>query len=495
MATAKDTFLRKGRWVDYLDEGGGMTFLTHQGKPFKTMGKRGIYTAIKGLQQALGYVGETSEIWTRLALRERALRQGKSPHEATWIARNYIDFNQGGNFAKALDTGIPYLNAGVQGTRGIFRALADRPTDTLWKFVQLAVLASGLYLANNLLNKECMDHITDREKVNNWIFSTPFRFTDKNGNKRYLYFKIAKDQGQRIACTIVENLMRKALGKEVNSDQIVQSVQDFIPIVPDQLMPPSIDGLMGYVANRDFWTRKDIWRGDKITPREEYTIYTHPALVKLGKATGWSPERLEYFLSQVFTRGNVYTSLVGGGLTLAMKDLPEKDKRKTTTEIVSRLPLIKRVFGVTPPYSVEEIKKLEKASMEESTRKHKQKRELTELANTYYRKLKDEKIKDRSVLNEIKVFIRKQPVEDRKRLVSWFKRYGIVYDIPDKSWWLNLAEMPPEARATVFWLKYLETEEADRKGLKRLAKRIPGLWSPRFLKRLRILINKWKKEQ
>ena len=488
--TKKDAFSRKGRWIDYIDEGGGMTFLTHQGRPFKNANEK-----LMMAQKVMGYAGEASEIWTRLALRERALKEGKKPYEATQIARNYLDFSQGGNISKALDTGIPYLNAGIQGTRGIFRALADRPVDTLWKFAQLGVLASGLYLANNLLNKECMDHITDREKVNNWIFSTPFRFTDKNGNRRYLYFKIAKDQGQRIACTLVENLMRKALGKEVNSDQIVQSVQDFIPIVPDQLLPPSIDGMMGYMANRDFWTRKDIWRGDKITPREEYTIYTHPALVKLGAATGWSPERLEYFLSQVFTRGNVYTSIVNGGLTLAMQSLPKEDKRKTTTEMVARLPLIRRVFGVTPPYSVEEIKKLEKASMEESTRKHKQKRELSEMANTYYRKLKDEKIKDRPLLYEIKVFIRKQPAEDRKRLVSWFKNYGIVYDIPDRAWWLNLAEMSPEARATVFWTKYLETEKEERKALERLGRKIPGLWSDRFLKRLRMLISKWKKEQ
>ncbi|GAH76789.1 unnamed protein product, partial [marine sediment metagenome] len=162
MATAKDTFLRKGRWIDYLDEGGGMTFLTHQGKPFKTMGKRGIYTAIKRLQQVLGYIGETSEIWTRLALRQRALRGGASPHEATWIARNYLDFNQGGSFMKAIDIGLPYVNAGVQGTRGIFRSLADRPVDTLWKFAQLGALASGLFLAIRYGNKEvkeCYDRI------------------------------------------------------------------------------------------------------------------------------------------------------------------------------------------------------------------------------------------------------------------------------------------------------------------------------------------------
>ena len=489
-ATKGDVFLRKGRFIDYVDEGGMMTFLTHQGKPFKDANEK-----IMMAQKVMGYAGETSEIWTRLALRERALRQGKSPHEATWIARNYLDFSQGGNVLKALDSGIPYLNAAVQGTRGIFRALADRPYQTLWKFAQLAALASGVYLANRYFNKECWDSIPDREKVNNFCITTPWSFKDKNQNERYLYFKIAKDQGQRVVCTMFENLMAKALGDEVDADQVTQSIQDFLPLIPDQLLPPSLDGMMGYMANKDFWLRKDIWRGEKVTPREEYTIYTHPALVEAGDITGWSPDRLGYSLSQVFTRGNVYTSLVSAGFSLAMKDLPEKDKRKTTTEMVTRLPLIKRVFKATPAYSETELKQLEKAKTEESTRKLKQKRELNEMANRYYRKLKDEKIKDRSVLSEIKVFIRKQPVEDRKRLVSWFKNYGIVYDIPDRAWWLNLAEMPPEARATVFWTKYLETDKEERKGLERLGRRIPGLWSERFLKRLRILISKWKKEQ
>jgi hypothetical protein len=396
---------------------------------------------------------------------------------------------------KALDTGLPYLNAGVQGTRGIFRALADRPYQTLWKFGQLGALASGLYVANRYFNKECWDQIPDRDKVNNFCITTPFSFKDKNQNERFLYFKIAKDQGQRVACTIFENMMAKALGEEVNADQITQSIQEFLPIIPSQNIPPSIDAMMGYYANKDFWTNKDIWRGDKITPREEYTAYTHPALVKAGQVTALSPERLGYSLSQVFTRGNVYTSIVGAGFSLAMKDLPEKDKRKTVIETVTRLPLIKRVFKATPAYSEAELKKLEKVKTEESTRRYKQKRELTEISNRYYTKLKDEKIKDRSILTEVKVFIRKQPAEDRKRLISWFKNYGIVYDIPDRSWWLNLAEMPPEARAAVYWTKYLETEEGERKALSRLAKRIPGLWSDRFNKRLRILINKWKKEQ
>ncbi len=109
MATVGDAFMRKGSYIDYINEGGGMQFLTHQGKITSKVGGK-----LGQLQDVLGYLGETSEIWTRLALRRRALKRGASPHEATWQARNYLDFNQGGPLIKAIDTGVPYLNAGIQ---------------------------------------------------------------------------------------------------------------------------------------------------------------------------------------------------------------------------------------------------------------------------------------------------------------------------------------------------------------------------------------------
>lgn len=359
------------------------------------------------------------------------------------------------------------------------------------KFGQIgAGIAAGLYLANRFINSECWKNVTDREKVNNFIITTPFSFKDKNGNKRYLYFKIAKDQGQRVACSIFENLMAKAIGEKVNGDQIAQSIQDFIPIIPEDNLPPSLEAFLGYTANKDFWTNKDIWKGEKVTPREEYTAYTHPAMVKLGKLTSLSPERLEYSLGQYFTRGNIYTSLVSGGFSLAMRDLPEKDKDKLATEIVQGLPFVRRMFRVTPPYSEAELKELEKTRIEESTRTLKQRRSFDELTTKYYRKRKEEKKIDYDLLKEIRQFVKEQPAEDRKKLADRFKNQQITYDIPDRSWWLNLAEMNPEARATVFWTKYARSKEEEKEELKKLARKIPGIWSDRFVKRLRLLLKK-----
>ncbi|HEC64469.1 MAG TPA: hypothetical protein ENI23_04165 [bacterium] len=59
-----DAIKRKGAWADYIREGGGMEFLTHQGRLSKQRG--GVFGT---LQNYLGWIGETSEIITRLALR------------------------------------------------------------------------------------------------------------------------------------------------------------------------------------------------------------------------------------------------------------------------------------------------------------------------------------------------------------------------------------------------------------------------------------------
>jgi len=482
-ATRKDAFGRKGRWIDSIDQGIGMNFLTMQGKPLqKVTGK------LKNLQDGLSYAGETSEIWARLALRERALREGKDPEEATWIARNYLDFAQGGNLIKALDSGVPYVNAGTQATRGIFRAFADRPYQTLWKFAQLGLLASGLYLANRK-NEECYKKVPPRDKVNNFIITTPFSFVDSQGNRRWYYFKIAKDQGQRFACTIFENLMKKILGEPVNADEITQAIHDFIPMIPSQSTPPTMDAFFGYLANTDFWTFEPIWKGEERKPRGEYTAYTHPALVHLGKL-GLSPVRAEYALQQVFTRGNIYTSLVSGGLSMAM-DRDKDVRKKSAAEIAARLPIIRRVFSITPPFDIKAIKRLEDESLEEATRRGEQKIKLNKIANKYYNKLYNEKEKDYSLLREAEDFVSKQPKPDRQRLRDWWRNYGKVYDVPNRIWWLRLAEVPyPESKALEFWTEYITKDKAGQKEMERLAKKVPGIWTAKFRQHFRTLQSK-----
>lgn len=475
-STAKQAFTRKGAWIDYIDGGGGMSFLTHQGRITKGGGVLG------KLQDVLGYAGETSEIWTRLALRQRAIRNGKAPFEATWEARNYLDFSQGGWFIKGADTGIPYLNASVQATRGLARAASQKPLEFTYKSAQLIGLSTGLYLANRYTNPECLESVSDRDKVNNFIITTPFTYTDKNNEKRHLYFKIAKDQSQRLMCTVFENLIAKYLGEDINIDQVTQAAQDLIPIIPTQTVPPTMDAMLGYYANKDFWMNKDIWRGPKVEPSEEYTRFTHPALVKMGR-TGLSPERTKYVLENFFTYGNIYTSTVSGGLRQIMNKLPGDIKESTMEEMLVNMPFVRKVLKSTYPYS-KHRRELEIIKTTEATERYKKTRDLDALCETYYID------KDKSAKKDIFTFIRQQPPEDRMRLHKRFIRYGKVYDIPDRRWWLNLASLTPEARATVYWTRWQQADKEEQKRLETQLPRIPGIISGKFILRLQQLKRK-----
>ena len=472
-----DAIKRKGVWADYIREGGGMEFLTHQGRLSKRKG--GIFGT---LQDYLAWIGETSEITTRLALRRRAMINGKSPQEATWIARNYLDFSQGGNIAKAVDSGVPYLNAAIQGTRGIFRSAIQKPGSFSFKIGQIGTLASGLYFANKYQNPEAWKQISHREKVNNWIITTPFSYTDKNGEKRYVYTKIAKDQGQRFFATIVENVMAKFAGEEIDTDQLVQSIHDFFPTVPTELMPPTMEAIMGYVSNRDFWKREDIWKRTEPLPfpqsRAEYHRYTHPAFVKAGEITGLSPERLEFALSQVFTRGNIYTSMVGHAWNNLIKDIPRADKERVTEEIILKQPFIRRMARNTDPF-FEQQRFLKEIKVKTTVDRLEQNRQLDEISQSFY--------EGATNITQVRQFIFGQPIEERKRLIERHKRIGRLQLLPEKRWWLELAELPPEVRANVYWNRWRDATKEEKIILQRDLKRVPGIVSRRFLRKFNML--------
>lgn len=472
----QDTFNRQGAWLDYINEGGGMGFLTHQGRMVKTgTGK------LSTLQNVLGYLGETSEIWTRLALRERALRNGKPPHEATWIARNYLDFSQGGWLAKGVDTGVPYLNASIQGTRGIFRAAKEKPVEFVYKVAEVGTLATGLYLANRHSNPDAWEAISAYDKANNFIITTPLSYVDEEGNKRHLYFRVAKDQSQKLICTIFENLMAKHLGEEIDVEEVTHAAKQLITIIPTEAVPPTMDAMLGYFANEDFWRNDDIWRGPEIESAQEYTQYTHPAFVKLGELTGMSPERTRYALQQYFTYGNIYTSLTGGGLRLIMDKLPEDVKDSTTQDMLRQAPFLRRVLKATDPYT-EYTKTVKEVKLAESTRKYVQTRELDALSELYYAGKTDD--------TAVRQLIAQAPWQDRERLLQRHRRYGRIYEIPDKRWWLNLTALPSEPRATVYWTRWQQADTQERKRLEQYMKKVPGIITERFMIRLNQLKQK-----
>lgn len=458
----------------YTDLGGGMDFLSQQHRDTQKFPK--VSSTMNQAMDVASYMGTKSEMLTRLALMNRALKNKKPPHEAVWIARNYLDFSQGGSVIKMLDAGIPYLNASIQGSRGLFRAAKNNPKTFGIKMGQIATTAIGLFLANFYnkdpeTGKSVYEDVPESDKVRNWIITTPLWFRDEDGTKRYYYMKIPKDQGQRVFATAAEAMMKKHMGQEVDADEIVDSVLDFLPILPTDALPPTMDAMLGYMVNKDFWLRRDIWRGPAVDPPEEFTKYTPVAYKKAGELTGLSPERLKYGVEQYFTKGNIWTSLVGYGAKQVFDELDDKTMNETVEELFAKKPGIRRFLKFTRP-EAEQQRRIKEAKIEANTERRRVNRNFDALIEQFYN--------GRTDRNEIEEFLRRQPRHDIKRLMSRFRRAGQIKDIPNRRLWLNLLDLPPEYRAINYWNTWTQLDEAGREEMDRTSLKVPGFRSKRF---------------
>lgn len=467
-AVKGDVFKRSGRVMDYINEGGGMELLTYYGR-FKGQGEIG--EKLDNVGKLLGWIGETSEIWTRVALRERALRNGKSAEEATFIARNYMDFNQGGNVAKALDVGLPYLNAGIVGTRSVLRAAKESPATFAYKMAQLGVLASGLYFANMSVNPEVYKNVLDRDKEGNFIITTPLSYTDSDGIPRDAFIKIPKSQGQRVITTFFEAALAKIYEGKYPTQQMVQAIADF---ANSSFIPPSVAATLAYFGNYDAWTMDQVWKGSKVPASSEYNTDTNPLSVGLGQATGTSPMRIEAAFNKLVPSNNFFVGLVGGGIRAITNAFDPITEKKTLTEMALSNQAIKRFVSQTSPMNQYRLEH-EEIKTKEVGRRFEQARELDKISDSYF------KTRDPKTYQMIEQYIDAQPEEDQDRLIDRTNRHAQVAQLPDKFWWLSAGSMPPKARAEAFVKRWDEETINGRSRMIDLSGKINGFGGEDFV--------------
>jgi hypothetical protein len=355
-ATFHDAIHRTGRARDYIDEGGGMAFLSTQGQLGRRMGKEYASVRNEAIRQTgkIGsWLGETSELWLRLALRERGLKKGLSREEATYTARTALDFAQGGYLVKTLDNFFPYLNAGTQATRNVIDSFRYRPAEAIYKTAQLVTMGAIVELINHYRNREANDSISDAEKMSKWIITLPFYKTDKDGNKRYFYIPIAKEQAQQPFAAIGQELMRKYLTGKASPHRITMAIENALPADIQTSLPPVISALLGYVSNKNFWSNEDIWKGRKVDPKLEYYASTPEGWKKLGKLTGLSPERLRKSVSKVLPGGNPFLEIASGLQSPLEVEADDSFNQKMFT-MLSKLPMTKRIIRVSAPVEITE---------------------------------------------------------------------------------------------------------------------------------------------
>lgn len=463
---APDVFRRKGIVNEYIEHGGGMELLADQGSlrtgKLATLKKPGKVNAFSrkmdGVIEAMEYFQNTSELWTRMALKRRSLDNGATRIESSWIARNYMDFAQGGSYTKALNNGIPYLNAAVQGTRGLFRAAAENPATFSYKVSQIMAMSYGLYLANRKYNPEALEGIGETDRNSNWIITTPFA-DDK-------YIAIPKDQGQRLFASLAEAMAARIHYGELPSGQVLRGLEDALPLIPGGSLSPSMAAVLGYTQNRDFWLNEDIWKGQDVRAGLEFTEGMNPAFKALG-AVGEetpgaggpiSPIRTQRALQKVFTYRNIYTDLVGAGMRVAVGDDPKL--WGIAQEDFSKMPFVRRVFKSTRP-DIKVRGEIKETLREENSTRLIQNREIRRLID---------------VGEDFRPYINSQPPTDRKRLLT--RGLAIQKQGDLAAWWYDALDLSPEARASIFYKQWANSE--SKSTLEATAARINGFTSDRF---------------
>lgn len=140
------------------------------------------------------FLNEKSEILNRLAIREQGIRNGLSSLESTYAARNYMDFSQGGTWAKNVDAAVPYFNVAMLGLRNLSRAAKESPATFAYQMGQLTAGTIALTNYNRLINPDAFDEIPDYQKDNNFIITTGLSYKDEKGNRRHYYIAIPKEK-------------------------------------------------------------------------------------------------------------------------------------------------------------------------------------------------------------------------------------------------------------------------------------------------------------
>lgn len=500
--TAHDAFTRTGRYEQAMLEGLGSSFLTHESRGLtgqlglqKPM-QRQMLPRWEHVKNVLAYANETADIWVRIAHRERLIQKGMASWEATALARDRLDFYQGGFVTRAVDTMIPYTNVAVQSFAKVAKAANADKAEFAIKLAWLTGTLSSIVLANMISSPETWKQISTRDKVRNIIFTfgDQYYVLDPEGNKRYLYGTIRLDStSSPVQGAIVGGLELAEYGKA--PDQLLLStVEQFSPLVGVDLVP-SLSAIYSYASNYNGFTGRPIYSGPKVLPQDEIRTFgqgqpTSEIAKAAGQVTGASPMRLEAAAGKVLNMNNTFIQAAGGSLRYMMQGMTPREQSESTLHFMTRTPFGSVVKLTSPATNM--MAAVQKAEQEAGSKKQEPVRKLDDLV---FQMQHHQGI----TTQNIETFINSQPEDMRKDLIDHMKitmkvdqvmRYFKASDnIPPKAWWIATAKASPEVRAQLFYNVWLSAPAEDRQRMFGLAKSLDhakvGYISDDFMKAFR----------
>lgn len=282
----------------------------------KNAGTKTLYTVttptqlFRAAENAIGRSEEFNRALQYFGNKQAALKGGSSAEEAQILGahaarNNTVNFARAGDYGRVVNSVLPYLNAGIQGSRTFLRNLKDRPAQTTAKLALTAFFPTAVITAWNTGDPErkaAYDDIKDYEKQGNLIIVPPHPVKDKNG--KWNVIKIPVSQEIANLNDIVRNGVETAVGDgTLHIGQLIgnavgtvtslnaQNPRQLLGQVTPQAIKPGIESL----------TNQNLYTGNQIVPdsqknlpaRDQVGTGTSGTATELGKATGLSPRQID----------------------------------------------------------------------------------------------------------------------------------------------------------------------------------------------------------
>lgn len=400
-------------------------------------------------------------------------------YEAVASSRGLLDFNQGGNSTKQLESFIPYLNAATQGTRVMVDAIKQNPIGTSIRFIQAAGLpVLGMHLMMNFImglirppekedepvNKsyaDFLDGISPAQKMNYWNIPVGW---DKE-EKQWKVLRIAKAQ-QLTPISILfegayEDHIRSSVGM-TKRGSIKDTWKNFAKALGDNIDPthlasaleepkksknyfesafklvnsiPTLKGLIQYFTGYDTFKEQPLsfdinkvsrkYEGaDKANVEEFYK--------ELGKVLDDSPVRLKVVVESIITspQTNPFVGIMYGGADAIVTDV---DAKKRAGVIYDSF--IKRILSETSDFNRQLNKKaLVQEQLDKNTDEYGETRNKAKQILNKYGSVNELLKNEKSLIADIEGYS-KDPVIQKdlvNRIKSLVKKDGIssmVFDV------------------------------------------------------------------
>jgi len=274
----------------------------------KVLDKQG-FAALQGQMAALwdAYqeMGDKSENVNRAALYERLRAKGHSHAEASFMARDLMDFSMSGQWdtVRFLAQTVPFLNARLQGLYKLGRAAKENPK-------QFAAITGAVAAASLALLAAYGDD-DDWKKREDWDRDAYWWF--KVGETA---FRIPKPFEVGAIGTLAERSAELMFSKEMTAGRFGERVSAMLfQTFAFDPIPQAIKPLMDVYANKDSFSGRAIegMADERLRPQDRYNERTsevarllgqmglpNPAELAKGKYAGLSPKQIDFLLRGYF---------------------------------------------------------------------------------------------------------------------------------------------------------------------------------------------------